>query len=550
MAYNLSFTQLSNEYAIENKELFMNRHGAIIFISTIFTTLILLNVNTLAQKNQEPRPPRGSIQFGAKQHPVIDSIGDLNAFRRVFIKVASKVTPCVVAVLPTKIDTVYKNPFEKFFDDESKNSGSLFDWPDSNKQSNIDKKETQEKRTRKVQALGSGVIVSNSGYILTNFHVVSGASEIEVHLTDGRSFQAKTAGADSLCDVAVIKIMGETPKDLPVAYFGNSDSLQPGDWVAAVGNPFNLISTVTAGIISALNRQIEPDSTMYQNFIQTDAAINPGNSGGALVNIYGEVVGINTLIYSKTGGFMGIGFAIPINMAKRVMEDLIYEGKVVRGWIGLSIQELDNTTRLAIDLQNSSGALVSDVYKGQPADRAGIKRGDVILSINNQKIIDPNDLRNIVALLHPGDQVPVVILRNGRRVELSMVIVERTSQRIDDTSPKITKSTTPPAPHGKIDDKSGLAVSDIDQSTKAQYNLTFDSKGIIVTDIDRSISDARATLSPGDLIIEAKAQGRTPLEIRSVKNFESFLKSLKKDQAVILLASRDGASFYVPFIMK
>jgi serine protease Do len=530
----------------------MNRHGVIRIISAFFIGLILLNVNTFAQKNPAPRPARGSIQFGAKQHPVIDSSGDLNTFRKVFSKVAIKVTPCVVAVLPTKIDTVYRNPFEKFFDDESKSSsGSLFDWPDSsNNQTSNDKKQTQEKKTRKVQALGSGVIVSNIGYILTNYHVVSGASEIEVHLTDGRSFQAKTAGADSLCDVAVIKILGDVPKDLPVACFGNSDSLQPGDWVAAVGNPFNLISTVTAGIISALNRQIEPDSSMYQNFIQTDAAINPGNSGGALVNIYGEVVGINTLIYSKTGGFMGIGFAIPINMAKRVMEDLIYEGKVVRGWIGLSIQELDNTTRLAIDLQNTSGALVSDVYKGQPADRAGIKRGDIILSINNQKIIDPNDLRNIVALLHPGDQVPVAIIRNGKKIELTMPIVERTNQRIEDTSPKIAKSSTTPAPHGKIDDRSGLAVSDIDQSIKSQYNLSSDSKGIIVTDIDHSLSDARTTLSPGDVIMEAKAQGRANLEIRSVKNFDGFLKSLKKDQAVILLASRDGATFYVPFIIK
>jgi serine protease Do len=259
---------------------------------------------------------------------------------------------------------------------------------------------------------------------LTNFHVVSGADEIEVKLHDNRVFDATIVGSDSLSDVAVLKLTESVP-DLPVAYLGNSDSIRPGDWVLAVGNPFSLSQTVTVGIVSAVGRSVT-STNRYENYIQTDAAINPGNSGGALVNIRGELIGINTMIFTQSGGFMGIGFAIPINMARRAMEDLVYLGRVIRGWFGVSIQQLSSAAREGLDIPpGEAGALVADVFEGQPAERAGMKRGDVIVAINGQPVRSTNELRNIVATLRPGRGVEVVVLRDGRRVTLRVKVGER-----------------------------------------------------------------------------------------------------------------------------
>ena len=295
-------------------------------------------------------PDRGSISFGADKPPEIH-LGALGPFKTAIADVAEKVVPTVVSVIPTKVDTVTfsNNPFYQFFggDDPFGGMGDFFGIPQQRGRQN---KPPVEKREYRQQGLGSGVIVSKDGYILTNYHVVAGANEIEVKTTDKRSFKADVVGTDSLADVAVIKIR-EKVKDLPVAYLGNSDKLRPGDWAIAVGNPFSLTSSVTLGIVSALKRTAPGGSDNYQNFIQTDAAINPGNSGGALVNIDGELIGINTMIYTQSGGYMGIGFAIPINMARSIMEDLIFEGKVSRGWLGVSIQELDPASRQAMGIR-------------------------------------------------------------------------------------------------------------------------------------------------------------------------------------------------------
>jgi serine protease Do len=274
------------------------------------------------------------------------------SFRNVFADVAATMTPTVVSVILTKIDTVsfYRNPFYRFFGGDS-SSGNPFDFffgPPQNQNPRRKQRPDVEKRTFRQQAQGSGVIVSSDGYILTNYHVISGANEIQVKLADERSFDARIVGSDSLSDVAVIKLKSP-PANLPVAALGNDENLRPGDWALAIGNPFSLSSTVTLGIISAKGRRVgNPD--LYQNFLQTDAAINPGNSGGALVDIDGKVIGINTMIYTETGGFMGIGFAIPITMAKHAMDDLIKSGRVIRGWIGIAIQDIDQQMRQALDL--------------------------------------------------------------------------------------------------------------------------------------------------------------------------------------------------------
>ncbi|MCP4711199.1 MAG: trypsin-like serine protease, partial [Planctomycetes bacterium] len=257
------------------------------------------------------------------------------------------------------------SPFDEFFGNPRRRQ----------QQPQQPQKRQEERRT---SGVGSGVIVSKDGYILTNYHVVGEADEITIETYDEREFEAEIIGVDSLSDVAVIKIK-EKVNDLPVAYLGDSKNLRPGDWVMAVGNPFNLSSTVTTGIVSALGRQTA-GITMYQNFIQTDAAINPGNSGGALVNIEGELIGINTMIFTRSGGYMGIGFAIPINMAKTIMEQLIYKGQVSRGWLGVQIGDIDHNMKDALGLKNRKGVLINDVFDGQPAKKAGIKIGDVILS--------------------------------------------------------------------------------------------------------------------------------------------------------------------------
>jgi serine protease Do len=275
------------------------------------------------------------------------------------------------------------------------------------------------------------VIVSKDGYILTNYHVVAGADEIEVKTSDNRSFQAEIVGTDSLSDVAVIKIK-EKAKNLPVAYLGDSDKLRPGDWAIAIGNPFSLASSVTMGIISALGRTTGGNANSYQNFIQTDAAINPGNSGGALVNIHGELIGINTMIYTQSGGYMGIGFAIPINMARRIMEDLIYEGKVSRGWLGVMIQDLDATTRDALKISpETKGVLIGDVFKDQPADKAGFRRGDIVVSVDNKAVSNPNELKNAIANIRPGNKVPVEILRDGKKMTLHVTLSGRDKSKPD-----------------------------------------------------------------------------------------------------------------------
>lgn len=472
----------------------------------------------------DERPKRGSITIGASKRPITVDTINLNVFKNIFVNVAQSVVPSVVAVIPTKVD--------------SQNADNLLP--------NSLKSRKNPEHQRRTQALGSGVIVTSNGYLLTNYHVISGAQEIDISLSDGRIFKASVAGTDSLSDVAVLKIKGKVPTDLPVAFLGDSDKLKPGDWVAAIGNPFSLKSTITQGIISALEREIG-EIAMYQNFIQTDAAINPGNSGGALVNIYGEVIGINTLIYSQDGGFMGIGFAIPINMAKKVMEDLVYEGRVVRGWIGLSIQELTNETSRALGIQNINGVLVSNVYENQPAAKAGIQRGDIILSLNNQPVKNGNDLRNIVASIKPGSTVAVTILRQGKRINLRLKVTERTPEALKTTNPARQSDKYGQPRFDGTETKTGIAVANLNEEIRTQYKIATNLQGVVVTRVDPSLTDARTRLLPGDLIIQIKVQDKKPRQILNVQDFMSISETLSSGQSVLLLVRRTDTSFYVPF---
>ncbi|MBD3315052.1 MAG: Do family serine endopeptidase [Chitinivibrionales bacterium] len=494
---------------------------------------ILLGIVVRQSYTQSPqeRPRRGSIEFGRSDPPIEWKEEEIRGFKDVYVRISKEVIPPVVSIIPTRIDTVlfFKNPFRRFFGDDP---FGFFFGPENGEP-------PVERRERRVQGLGSGVIVSPEGYILTNSHVVTGAEEIEVRLPDDRVFEAMIVGADTLSDVAVIKITGDIPRDLPVAYLGDSDSIQPGDWVAAIGSPFSLTSTVTSGIVSALGRQVGPVE-LYQNFIQTDAAINPGNSGGPLVDIRGAVIGINTMIFSQTGGFMGIGFAIPINMARRVMEDLIYEGEVIRGWIGVTIQDLTPEARKALGLETMSGALVADVVKDRPADKAGLKAGDVIVSIAGREVVDANGLKNIVASLEPGERVPVTIIRDEKQRTLQITIAKRTTQP--------TSEQEPEEPEGpETQENLGLELQTLTPELREQLGLPETVQGVVVSAIAPNITDARSQLRSGDVIVRAKTEGSSWTNIRSIRDFRRFAQNVKPGESVILFVRRGDGTFLVPF---
>jgi serine protease Do len=482
-------------------------------------------------------PERGSIVFGASQKPDIPSSSQLGAFKTVIADVAEKVVPTVVSVIPTKIDTVVfsNNPFYQFFGDDP--FGDFFGQPQRGRQRQ--NRPPVEKRELRQQALGSGVIVSKDGYILTNYHVVAGANEIEVKTADKRNFRADVVGLDSLADVAVIKIK-ETVNDLPVAYLGNSDKLRPGDWAIAVGNPFNFTSSVTLGIVSALKRTAPGGSDAYQNFIQTDAAINPGNSGGALVNIDGELIGINTMIYTQSGGYMGIGFAIPINMARQIMEDLIYEGKVSRGWLGVSIQELDGATREAMGLDAGvKGALIGDVFKGQPADKAGIKRGDVVTAVDGHPVDGPNELRLAVAAIHPGEKVPVALLRGNKAVTVQVTLTNRNTGKMESAE---TGHAHDEGESADPIEKLGMKTQGLTADKCNELGIDPDTKGVVVLDVTSSSQAYEQGLRQNDIILEVN---RRP--IASQNDFKDAVKSVKAGESLLFLLLRDGNTFFTAF---
>jgi len=328
----------------------------------------------------------------------------------VFVEVAKATRPAVVNISTTKVIRYRGAPNAPFFDDPFFRHFFGDDFF----------REFRIPRERREQSLGSGVIVNQDGFIVTNNHVVEGASEIKVLLGDNREFSGRVAATDPRTDVAVIKISGH---NLPTIPWGDSDRLQVGQWVLAIGNPFGLTQTVTAGIISATGRA-NVGIADYEDFIQTDAAINPGNSGGALVSVRGELIGINTAIFSRSGGYMGIGFAIPSNMVREVVESLVKKGKVTRGWLGVQIQPLTPELAEKFGLKDTRGILVSDVSKNSPAAEAGMMRGDIILEFDGKRMEDPMHLRNEVAHTEPGKKIPVKIWRKGKEMILIVKIEE------------------------------------------------------------------------------------------------------------------------------
>jgi len=373
---------------------------------------------------------------------------------------------------------------------------------------------------RKERSLGTGFIISDDGYILTNDHVVDGADEIKVKLSDGRVFSGAVRGLDPKLDLALIKI--EAGNHLPVAKLGDSDKLRIGEWVMAIGNPFGLEQTVTVGIVSAKGRVI--GAGPYDDFIQTDASINPGNSGGPLFNLNGEVVGINTAIVA---GGQGIGFAIPVNMAKQVVTQLREVGKVTRGWLGVVVQPLSEELAQSFGLDRPRGALVSEVVKGSPAERAGVKRGDVILNFDGQAIDERNDLPKVVAATPVGKTVKMVVFREDRQQELKVEV-----GKLAEEGGELTDE-------GATGGQLGLTVTALTPELARRYELDPASRGVLITAIEAGSSAAAANVRPGDLVIEV--DGR---DVDSVKAFETAVAKAGKGKVLRLLIQRRNALFY------
>jgi serine protease Do len=387
---------------------------------------------------------------------------------------------------------------------------------------------------QRVRGLGSGVIVSKDGYILTNSHVVKGADKVTVMLGESKKYSAKIIGTDPQTDLAVIKIDAAV---LPAAALGNSDDVRIGQWVIAVGNPFELLHTVTAGIISAKGRSAVGLNLDYQDFIQTDASINPGNSGGALADLDGNVIGINTAISSPSGGSVGIGFAIPINMAKQVMDELVTQGKVTRGYLALMPQDIDESMAKAWSLKSKDGALVGDVTPNGPADKAGIKRGDIITNFNGKKIENSAQLRQMVAQADPGTTAKINLLRDGRAMPVTVVLGERPKNLAgrDDEEES--------APEEKTGEKLGLSIQTLTPEIAQQLSYR-NEQGVLVSSVTAGSPADEAGLRRGDLIKEVN---RT--EVSTVQEFKRLVSRLQSGDSLALLVRRGQNTFYAAIQM-
>lgn len=374
-------------------------------------------------------------------------------------------------------------------------------------------------REFKQRSLGSGFIISHDGYILTNNHVVENTDKILVKISNGKEYEAKIIGTDDKTDIALIKIK-PGDNNLPVAEIGDSDALRVGEWVLAIGNPFGLEQTVTAGIVSAKGRVIGAGA--YDNFIQTDASINPGNSGGPLFNMQGKVIGINTAIVAQG---QGIGFAIPIKMATNILDDLKTKGKVTRGWLGISIQDISEDIAKSLNYKGSIGVLVTDVFKDDPADKAGIKVGDIIIEINGKKIHDSHELLLTIASLRVGEKANIKVLRDGKEMIFYTIVAERKDR------PEVALL--------KSNSNFGIKAQEITKQLAQQLGIPSD-QGVIVTDVEPGSPADEVGIQPRDIILQVNR-----VKITSFKQYLSEMSKAAAKKSVMLLIKRGKSNFFV-----
>jgi serine protease Do len=465
---------------------------------------------------------KDEIKLGASAPPVQSNV-DLKAASNAFVAVSKAVTPTVVSITVT---TSGKNNQPNIPQD-------FWHWFGP---------EPRDPDQRKSQGGGSGVIVTPDGFIVTNNHVVDDADEngIEVRVANDKTrYKAKLIGTDPTTDLAVIKI---DQKNLPVAALGNSDNVQIGEWVLAIGNPLGLTSTVTAGIVSAIGRAIGiiGDNYGIENFIQTDAAINPGNSGGALVNINGEVIGINTAIASTNMRYQGYGFAVPVNIMKTVAMDLIQNGSVRRGYIGVQIGEVDQTLASAIGLERAQGVIVQSLVKGGAGEAAGLKDGDVILSIDGKEVDKPNELQSYIATRHAGDVVNLKIFREGKTFERKITL----KRREDD---KPTRNVLNDADEGDVGSDSRSSSVNFEKLGMSVRSLTAEEKreadvdqGVVVSSVKRFGEASERRIGENDIILEVE---RKP--VRSPADLKRVIESKKPGDSVLLRVKKQNTTQYI-----
>ncbi len=460
------------------------------------------------------------VKLGAAT-PIKDADFDPKALSRAFVAVSKAVTPTVVSITVTtkaKSPSGEMNEFFHFF-------GPEFKTPEPEQS----------------QASGSGVIISPDGYILTNNHVVEDADEhmVDVNMSNSHKSKAKIIGTDPSTDLAVIKIDGH---ELPTAAFGNSDNLEIGEWVLAIGNPLGLQGTVTAGIISAIGRNnlgIIRDEKGYgiENFIQTDAAINPGNSGGPLVNLRGEVIGINSAIATTNARYQGYGFAIPINLARAVAEDLIKHGKIERGYLGVTIGMVDETTAKALHLEHATGVLVQTVLEDGAAHVAGVREGDVILTVDGKEMSSPSELQSYIARKHPSDPVILKIYRDGSTFEKTVKLKPRADEKVASNDRQGGSDDESSADETSADnsvslDKVGMSVRSMNGDEKKELSVDH---GVLVTNVTRFSEAYNRQVQRGDVIVEADRH-----KVTSPKELKSLFKSHKPGDALLLRVLRAG----------
>jgi serine protease Do len=460
-------------------------------------------------ENQNQRTPSQSSRAAL-------TIEDLS---NAFADVADQVNPSVVTIFTETIveqrrSPFFQFPFEQFFGEDF---NRFFQNPQN------------RDRKQKTYGLGSGVIVSENGVIITNNHVIDGADNIKVRLMDNKEYDAEIKGVDPRSDLAVLEI---DVKNLPIIRFGNSETSRVGEWVLAIGSPLSpeLAHSVTSGIISAKGRSGLFDNRQYVDFIQTDAAINPGNSGGALVNIRGELIGINTAIASRNGGFMGIGFAIPSNLAKKVMDDILQKGKVVRGWLGVYIQDVTMELATAMDLKNNSGVLVSSVQDNSPAEKAGLKTEDVIIRFNGKEVKNSTELRNLVANSDPGEKVKLQVIRSGKEKEVDVVLGELPEDNA------IAAKNNP-----AISEDIGIKVANINQELSQKFNLESD-KGVVITEVSSGSIAEQSGLRPGDIILRINRK-----TVNNISVYNEIMKDTKTGDSFLFYVQRGDAKIFIAF---
>ncbi len=484
---------------------------------------VLLGFNVIAENNDDKAVNDNEKQKTELNVPAaVNSSNLLMDFNNAIVEIAENANPAVVMITTEKTKEVQVfNPFSQFFFN-----------PFNNRNNNNN--ETREYTQR---GLGSGVIVSSEGYVITNNHVIENADKIKVRMFDNEEVDATLVGADPQTDIAVLKIDADNP---PALNIGNSDDLKVGSFVLAIGSPLseNLAHTVSFGIVSAKGRSINVLSDVggYEDFIQTDAAINPGNSGGALIDMNGNLIGINSAIASRSGGNDGIGFAIPANLAKRVMDDLIKDGKVSRGYLGLYFGgEVDQTMAKALGLGDTRGVIVAKVDESGPADKAGVQEKDVIVEIDGKKIRNWNAFRSTIASKRPNDKILLKIVRNGQEKEIVVILGEQDTEEI---------VSAPSSTNKDLQAKLGFDVLDLNSNIKQQLSLSEGTTGVVVNNIENSSNAYKRGLRRGDVITAVKNN-----TVKNLKDFNNELNKLSKDgdEVILLTILRNDLEQFIAF---